>query len=167
VLTDQKKLHRLIVETNATQLSDEEIALVAADVDAEVNYIAHHGAIEPFILHQIAQGVNTDWNRMRLIECHWAQGRDVQVQIDALLADCPDGWPAPARYSHRTGWRHIRLKLMYNRIIAARSHPVAIEPAQRSRAVLGEQVDSLRQHFRNPEDWDEFSEIDRALGALA
>jgi hypothetical protein len=144
-----------------------EIALVAADVDSEVCYVAHHNAIEPFIHHQIAQGVNTDWNRMRLIECHWAQGRDVQAQMDALLDDCPDGWPAPPRYSHRIGWRHVRLELMYDRITAALAHPVAVEPAQRSRAVLGAQVNILREHFGHPEDWDEFNEIDRAIETFA
>ncbi len=144
-----------------------EIALVAADVDAEVYHTGHHSAIEPFLHHQIAQGVNTDWNRMRLIECHWAQGRDVQAQMETLLVDCPDGWPAPPRYSHRIGWRHVRLKLMYDRIVAARAHPVAVEPAERSRAVLGAQVAALRKHFGHPEKWDEFTEIDRALETLA
>lgn len=42
-----------------------EIALVAKDVHSEVYHLHHNRAVEPFIRHQIARGVNMDGETAR------------------------------------------------------------------------------------------------------
>lgn len=66
-----------------------EIALVSAYVDSEVRHIHHYRAVEPFIRHQIAEGVNVDWNRMRLVEALWVAIRKPRPNMLPCCAIAP------------------------------------------------------------------------------
>lgn len=145
-----------------------EMALVKAFVGAEVSRENHYAAIEPLVRRQIAHGANTDWNRSRLIEALWALDRkdEAEAESKALLADCPDDWPAPPRYSNRHHWRNYRLKLMYGRLVATWCRPMDEVSFESAREVLSAEVDALRVHFGHPADWPEFQTLDQTLDMM-
>ncbi len=102
----------------------------------------------PFVRHQIADSVNTDWNRARLIEALWALQRNNEAEAEraALLTDCPEDHPGPPD-GHNGNWRNYRMQLAYGQMKAIEASNRSSDAIEAMLPAIETEIAFLRDTF--------------------
>lgn len=145
-----------------------EAALIAGQVDAEVNQLHHFESMLPLIRYCIAAQINTTFNYGRLAQALWATGDDEKANAaaDQFVALHDENTTVQGVYAHRLSYRSPRLWLVKARAdLCLQSAPLAALQAQVENVKAD--LNAFLQTNLEAQDWAEFQDLAGQLSRIS